>query len=93
MEANALYLASSFPHHQANKNGRDDLLISRGHLWGGRFHRLVIGARKVTGGEWQESFRPRRLYIVWIWKVFGSMTSVGSYAGIRSPEILSAHTF
>jgi hypothetical protein len=28
--------------------------------------------------EWQESFRPRRLVILWIWKVFGSVISFGS---------------
>jgi hypothetical protein len=28
--------------------------------------------------EWQESFRPRRLDILWIWEVFGSVISLGS---------------
>jgi hypothetical protein len=28
--------------------------------------------------EWQESFRPKRLDILWIWEVFGPVITVGS---------------
>jgi hypothetical protein len=28
--------------------------------------------------EWQVAFRPRRLEMLWIWKVFGDVISFGS---------------
>ena len=37
----------------------------------------VIGERQVTG-KWQEAFRPKSIDMVWIWKVFGSVITVGS---------------
>jgi hypothetical protein len=37
----------------------------------------VMGERLVAGWEWQEIFRPRRLDIDWIWKVFGSVIGFG----------------
>jgi len=39
-----------------------------------------IGDKETPGyrREWQESFRPRRLDILYIWKVFGSVISFGS---------------
>jgi hypothetical protein len=39
-----------------------------------------VGGRGTPGyrGEWQESFRSRRLYILWIFEVFESVITVGS---------------
>jgi hypothetical protein len=39
-----------------------------------------VGDRGTPGyrREWQESFRPRRLDILWIWKLFGSVISFES---------------
>jgi len=39
-----------------------------------------VGDRGTPGywWEWQEFFRPRRLDILWIWKLFGFVISIGS---------------
>jgi len=38
----------------------------------------VIGEPQVTDRNGRESFRPKRMDILWIWKVFGSVISFGS---------------
>jgi len=38
------------------------------------------GGRGTPGyrREWQAFFRPKRMAILWIWKVFGDVISIGS---------------
>jgi len=43
--------------------------------------KISDGGDRGTPGcrrEWQESFRPRRLDMLWIWELFGSVLSLGS---------------
>jgi hypothetical protein len=39
-----------------------------------------VGDRRTPGyrREWQESYRPRRMDNLWLWKVFGDVLSFGS---------------
>jgi hypothetical protein len=47
-------------------------------LWGGRFQPLKIEGDQEAGGNGRKFFGPRRLNILWIWKVFGLVISFGS---------------
>jgi len=38
----------------------------------------VIGERLVAGGNGGESVRSKSIDMLWLWKVFGSVISVGS---------------
>jgi len=56
-------------------------------IWSHYLARTSVGRKVSDGGDkgtpgyrrdWQESFRPKRMDILSIWKLFGSVISIGS---------------
>jgi hypothetical protein len=74
---NSSSLAKPFPYHQARKNCTYDLDILQGPLWENDFR--CQGLKEADcRRKWQGVIRSKRVDMLWILKVFGSVISFGS---------------
>jgi hypothetical protein len=71
-------LAKTFTYHQASKSGGYVLHILAGVFVGGTISGAGDRGSRDYRQECQESFRSKSIDMVWLWKVFSQLITVGS---------------